>query len=343
VRLSASSDSALAQGESTLAREAAATTQAGHVPSASQSHSLDSKAGPSQEQQQQLLPPECTTECSPVGLKAGRLLAVGRLTCIPLAQSRGGRTNGENGNGGEENGYGGGEKRGNWIGGEAGRREESGALGNRKEGNGEEEVKRRMGEGTDEYEGSRACSCSNFPHFDSPHFDSPRFESPHFDSPRFNRLPIHKFIGLRFLSACPHRVVAVFVSSPSTAQVLLLAGVCACRCFSFTLLTPTSLLCLVPPNFFHSLSPLLSLVLSHWFSRSSASLPPFCQVDSKTASPLPSQQPAGSLGSVGASPAASTGGSSGRLENTHFVNVFPFLSSLSLSSPLTTYTEEYQP
>ncbi|CAI5536381.1 unnamed protein product [Closterium sp. Naga37s-1] len=213
VRLSASSDRVPAQqGEPAPASEVtlestqkAAATWSRHLPSLSHSQSPDSKAGPSLEPQQQPLPPDCTPE----GFTAGRLLAVGRLTCVALPQSRGGGANGENGNGGEAKRNGGGEKEANGSGGEASRREESGALGNREEGSAEAELKQRIGESKDEHEGACACLC---------------LESPRFDSPPFNRLPIHKFIGLRFLSACPHRVVAAFVSSPATAQVLLLAG-----------------------------------------------------------------------------------------------------------------------
>ncbi|CAI7744926.1 unnamed protein product [Closterium sp. NIES-54] len=207
VRLSASSDRVPAQqdepapaSEVTLeSTQKAAATWSRHLPSLSHSQSPDSKAGPSLEPQQQPLPPDCTPE----GFTAGRLLAVGRLTCVALPQSLGGGATGENGNGGEAKRNGGGEKEANGSGGEASRREESGALGNREEGSAEAELKQRIGDSKDENEGARACLC---------------LESPRFDSPPFNRLPIHKFIGLRFLSACPHRVVATFVSSPSTAQ-----------------------------------------------------------------------------------------------------------------------------
>ncbi|CAI6010796.1 unnamed protein product [Closterium sp. NIES-65] len=205
VRLSSLSNRAPAQGESApVSVLTFESIQKGAAPRPSHSQSPDSNAGPSLEPQQQLLPPDCTPEGTPEGFKAGRLLAVGRLTCVPLPQNSGGGANGENGNVGEangENGNGGGEKGGNGSRGEALRRGESEALGNREEGSGEAE--QWIGESKDEHEGKRACVCIDFPPF---------------DSPPFNHLPIHKFIGLRFLSACPHRVVAAFVSSPATAQ-----------------------------------------------------------------------------------------------------------------------------
>ncbi|CAI5475117.1 unnamed protein product [Closterium sp. Yama58-4] len=200
VRLSAPSDRVPAQGESAPVSELTfESIKKGAARRPSHAQSPDSKAAPSLEPQQQPLPPEGTPEGTPEGFKAGRLLAVGRLTCVPLPQSLGGGANGENG----ENGNGGGEKGGNRNGGEASRREESGALGNREEGSGEAE--QWSGESQDEHEGTHTCRCIDFPPF---------------DTPPFNGLPIHKFIGLRFLSACPHRVVAGFVSSPATAEPL---------------------------------------------------------------------------------------------------------------------------
>ncbi|CAI5980583.1 unnamed protein product [Closterium sp. NIES-64] len=143
VRLSSLSNRAPAQGESApVSVLTFESIQKGAAPRPSHSQSPDSNAGPSLEPQQQLLPPDCTPEGTPEGFKAGRLLAVGRLTCVPLPQNSGGGANGENGNVGEangENGNGGGEKGGNGSRGEALRRGESEALGNREEGSGEAE------------------------------------------------------------------------------------------------------------------------------------------------------------------------------------------------------------
>ncbi|GJP85171.1 hypothetical protein CLOP_g15283 [Closterium sp. NIES-67] len=132
------------------------------------------------------------------GPRAGQLLAVGRLTCVPLPQ---GHAMGENG-------------------GRSGEGEEEGHRNGRREG-GLEKAGEEGGEGREEEQGSREegreGSLARMLHSEL-ELEPAQVNTAVFDTPRFNSLPIHKFLGLRFLVASPRRVVATFISSPASAQ-----------------------------------------------------------------------------------------------------------------------------